>query len=186
MESRPRAIPRRQFLKAGSGIVVFGGLFVLVGCGDDDDDAGSAPGSALKTAIVREGANAPTATPIPRAQSGTLYERVGGRPAIQLAIDAFLPIVAFDARINAFFANADAARINKLLVEFIGELTGGPEKYSGRTMKEVHSPMGIQKVHFDALMEDLAKALDQQKVPEKEKAEIIALLNPLSKDIVTA
>lgn len=182
---RSRAIQRRDFLKAGGGIAVFGGLFLLVGCGDDDDEDAE-PGSALRTAIVRGGADAPTATPIPRAASGSLYERLGARPAIQLAIDEFLPIVAFDARINAFFANADAAGINRLLVEFIGELTGGPEKYSGRTMKAAHATMRVQKVHFDALMEDLGKALDSQKVPEKERGELLALLNPLSSDIVTA
>jgi|GEM_PF-203105 len=184
---RLQTMERRQFLRAGAGIAVFGGLFVLVGCGDDDDDGdGAEPGSALKTAIVRGGASAPTATPVPRAATGTLYERLGGRPAIQLAIDQFLPIVAFDTRINAFFANADAAGINRLLVEFIGQLTGGPERYSGRSMRVAHAGMGIQKVHFDALMEDLGRALDSQNVPERERAELVALLNPLSADIVTA
>jgi len=182
-----RSLDRRSFLKAGAGVVAFGGLFVVVGCGGDDDSEDAPPGAALKAALAREAANTPpTATPPPRATSGPLYDRLGGRPAIQRAIDEFLPLVAFDNRINTFFANANAARINTLLVELIGSITGGPETYTGRTMRATHAGLRIQKVHFDALMEDLGKALDNQSVPAQERGELVALLNPMEADIVTA
>jgi hemoglobin len=193
---RSRAMDRREFLKTSVGVVAFGGLFVVVGCGDDDSPAPATPGSALKTAVARTtpgGASAavassgsPTATLPPRATTGSLYDRLGGKPAIQRAIDDFLPLVAFDNRINAFFATANPTRLNALLVELIGSITGGPEKYTGRTMKAAHAGLKIQKQHFDALMEDLGKALDNQQVPAKERGELVALLNPMAADIVTA
>jgi hemoglobin len=72
------------------------------------------------------------------------------------------------------------------LVNQIGQATGGPEKYTGRDMKTAHAGMMITKAHFDALVEDLVKALDQFKVPEREKNELLGLLGPMEKDIVTA
>lgn len=194
---RRQAMDRRAFLKTSAGIAAFGGLFIIVGCGDDDTPPPQTPGTALKTAIARTTpvsagaaallpAGSPTATLPPRATSGALYDRLGGKPAIQRAIDDFLPLVAFDNRINAFFATANPTRLNALLVELIGSITGGPEKYTGRTMKDVHAPLKIQKQHFDFLMEDLGKALDKQAVPAKERGELVALLNPMSADIVTA
>jgi hemoglobin len=187
---------RRAFLKTGVGVVAFGGLFVVVGCGDDDSPALATPGSAVKTAVARTtpaGAGAalvpagsPAATLPPRATSGSLYDRIGGHPAIQRAVDDYVALIAFDTRVISFFANVDAARLNRLLVEFFGSITGGPEKYTGRTMKATHAGLKIQQQHFDALMEDLGKALDKQALPARERAEIIALVNPLSADIVTA
>jgi hemoglobin len=162
-----RAVGRRGFLKTAGGIAVFGGAFILVGCGDDDDDA-------MPTA-------APTA-----AGGATLYSRLGGATAIKAVVDDFLMNVAADTRINKFFANTNLPRLNTLLVEQLGEATGGPEKYTGRDMKTAHTGLKITMADFNALVEDLVKSLDKFKVPEKEKNELLGALGPMSSDIVTA
>jgi hemoglobin len=185
-QSGPRALDRRKFLKGGAGVAVFGGLFLVVGCGGDDDDEVAEPGSALKTAAARPTiARAPTATAVSRPTTGTLYERLGSNAGITALIGGFLPSVALDARINTFFAAANPQRLSALLVEQIANLSGGPEKYTGRTMKETHATMRIQKVHFDALIDDLTKAMQSQQIPEKERGELLALLNPMATDIIT-
>jgi hemoglobin len=185
---RPRAVDRRSFLKTGAGVAVFGGLFVVVGCGGDDDDGETAaPGSALQTAAARPTvALAPTATTVARPTTGTLYERLGSNAGITALINGFLPSVALDARINTFFATANPQRLSALLIEQIANLSGGPEKYTGRSMKETHATMKVQKPHFDALIEDLTKTMQSQQIPEKERGELLALLNPMAADIVTA
>lgn len=184
---RPRTVDRRSFLKAGAGVVVFGGLFVVVGCGGDDDDEVAEPGSAIKTSLARPTvAVPPTPTTPPRATTGTLYERLGSNAGVTALVNGFLPSIALDARINTFFANANPTRLTQLLIEQFCSLTGGPEKYTGRTMKETHAPMTIRKIHFDAMIEDITKALESQKVPEKERGELLAILNPMAADIVAA
>ena len=141
-QSGPRALGRRTFLKRGAGIAAFGGLFWIVGCGGDDDDDVAEPGSALKTALARPTvAIPPTATTAPRATTGSLYDRLGKNAGITGLINAFLPSVALDSRINTFFAAANPQRLSALLVEQISNLSGGPEKYTGRTMKETHAGM---------------------------------------------
>jgi hemoglobin len=172
-EPAPRPTPgprsRRDFLRtAGVGAVaVFGGAFLVVGCSDDDKK--SMP------------------TPVPTAPGqAKLYDRLGGNPAITAVVDAFVANVAADTRINHFFARTDIPTLKMHLVNQIGEATGGPEKYTGRDMKTAHAGLMITKADFDALVEDLVKALDQFKVPEKEKNELLGLLGPMQNDIVTA
>lgn len=64
--------------------------------------------------------------------------------------------------------------------------TGGPEKYTGRDMKTTHAGLKITMADFNALVEDLVKSLDKFEVPAAEKSELLGILGPLNKDIVTA
>jgi hemoglobin len=119
----------------------------------------------------------------PPAQK-SLYERLGGQPAIQAVVDDFIGNVAGDARINSFFAHTDIAHLNKMLVEQICQATGGPCTYTGRSMKAAHASMNIQDSHFNALVEDLAKSLNKFNVPQKEQNELLGALASMKGDIV--
>lgn len=114
----------------------------------------------------------------------SLYQRLGGKPAIKAVVDDFVANVAADKRINAFFAKTDIPRLKRLLVEQICAGSGGPCKYTGRSMKDAHRGMGVRGRHFDALVEDLVKSLDKFKVPKREKGELLAILGPMRGDIV--
>lgn len=118
------------------------------------------------------------------AQEESLYDRLGGLPAIEAVVDQLLVNVVGDDRINMFFANADAASVRNLLVEQICEGTGGPCAYRGRGMRDVHAGMGITDADFMALVEDLVMALDSLGVPELEKNELLAILAPMQGDVV--
>lgn len=126
-----------------------------------------------------------TQSPPTHTTAPTLYERLGGQPAINAVVDDFVANVAADKRINRFFANADVPRLKRLLGEQICAGAGGPCTYTGRDMKTAHTGMGVTDQHFDALVEDLVKSLDKYQVPTKEQQELLALLGPMRKDIVT-
>lgn len=115
----------------------------------------------------------------------SLYERLGGKPAITAVVDDFTARVAADNRINRFFANTDIPPFKAKLVDQICEASGGPCKYAGKDMKTAHAGMGISGADFDALVGDLVATLDKFKVPEKEKNELLSVLGPMKKDIVT-
>ena len=57
-------------------------------------------------------------------------------------------------------------------------------QYKGGDMKSVHRGMALTDVEFDALVEDLVKALDKFNVPLPEKAALIGVLAPMRADIV--
>jgi hemoglobin len=114
----------------------------------------------------------------------SLYDRLGGKPAIEAVVDQFVQNVAADDRINGFFASADIPGLKGKLVDQICQASGGPCTYAGKDMKTAHQGMGIKDEHFNALVEDLVAALDTFNVPEREKSELLGALGPMKGDIV--
>ncbi len=149
-------------------------MAVAVGCGGNKD-------AATSTAAAQPEAPAQSEAAAPQE---SLYERLGGEAAIKAVVDEFVANVGADARINQYFANANLDRLKGHLVNQIGQASGGPQQYTGRDMKTAHAGMGIDDAAFNALVEDLVKALDKFSVPEQEKSELLGLLGPMKVDIV--
>ncbi len=114
----------------------------------------------------------------------SLYDRLGGTPGIAAVVDDFVANVAADPAINKRFAGADLPKLKRLLVEQFCEASGGPCKYSGRSMKESHRGMDIKDAEFNAMAADMTKTLDKFKVPPREKGEVLKLLASMRGDIV--
>jgi hemoglobin len=123
-------------------------------------------------------------TALAQQDNRTLYERLGGQPAISMVVDAFAGYVLKDDRINKKFSKSDPTRLVTNLKAFVCNATGGPCSYNGRDMKTSHKGMGVTAGEFNALVEDLVKALDQYKVPEREKNELLGALGGLKADVV--
>jgi hemoglobin len=118
------------------------------------------------------------------AKGKPLYERLGGKEAITAVVDTFVGKVGADKRINGYFTSTDLTKLKMHLVNQICEASGGPCKYTGRTMKQTHAGMGVTNAAFEALVEDLVAALDHHKVGKTEKDELLAVLGPMRSDIV--
>jgi hemoglobin len=114
----------------------------------------------------------------------SLYDRLGGKPAIQAVVDDFIGNVAGDPRINQRFASATIPRLKAMLVDQMCEASGGPCKYTGQSMKVAHAGMRISEAEFNALVEDLVRSLDKFKVPAQEKSELLSALGGMKGDIV--
>jgi len=114
----------------------------------------------------------------------TLYDRLGGKPAITAVIDDFIGNVAGDARINKRFATADIPRLKRMLVDQVCQASGGPCTYTGASMKDAHKGMKITDAEFNALVEDLVKSLDTFKVGAQEKGDLLSALGGMKPDIV--
>ncbi|MFO1069716.1 MAG: group 1 truncated hemoglobin [Geminicoccaceae bacterium] len=122
--------------------------------------------------------------PAPMAQRTSLYDRLGGMPAIEAVTDTFLQNVAADPAINRRFARTDIPRLRGLLVEQLCAATGGPCIYGGKPMPEAHKGMQITGAEFDAMGGDLAKALDAHAVPAAERDELLKALGGMRPQIV--
>ena len=118
------------------------------------------------------------------AQAQSLFERLGGKDSLTAVVDEFAGRVLADTRINAKFAKSDPVRLKAMLVEQLCEATGGPCKYTGRSMPASHLNMGVTTGEFNALVEDLVGALDKFNVPQREKDELLGALGPMKAQIV--
>jgi hemoglobin len=125
---------------------------------------------------------------LPQTTKPSLYERIGKEQAIVQVVDDFVANVVADENIKErhkkHFMEGDVAGLKKKLVEQIGEATGGPQKYTGKNMKEAHKGLEITNKDFDALVADLVKALDKNKVAEEDKGELLKMLGTMRKDVV--
>ena len=140
--------------------------------------------AALTAALaIAACAAVPTTATTPPATQATLYERLGGRAAITAVVDDAIANVTSDPRIKRRFANAGPG-LTKNLVDLICLRTGGPCKYTGTDMSTAHEGMFIRDDEFDALVEDMVKSLDKFKVPAREKAEALAILQQMRNSIV--
>jgi hemoglobin len=114
----------------------------------------------------------------------SLYDRLGGIDAITAVARAFEDRAARDDRIDQKFARTN---LDRLTIEFVDQLcqaTGGPCTYTGRSMTETHTNMGVTSGEFDAFMEDLVATLDDFKVGKAEQDELLSILMAMRGEIV--
>ena len=120
----------------------------------------------------------------------SLYERLGGVYSIATVIDDFIDRIMADPRLNANPRVNEAhhrvppAGFKYLVTEMVCWAAGGPQKYTGRSMKDSHQELLIKPVEWDAFLEDLQQTLDKFAVPEAEQAEIKAIVASTRADIV--
>jgi hemoglobin len=70
------------------------------------------------------------------------------------------------------------------VTELVAMATGGPQKYTGRSMKSVHKDMKITEKEWEAFAADFKATLDECKVPAKEQNELFQIVGSLKPDIV--
>ena len=157
---------------------------LLAACGGPSKKPEPAPGPSVTADPGPAPAPAPAPAPPPAPAAKSLFDRLGGLPAITAVVEEFVTRTTTDDRIKERFFNVDATNLKKLLVEFVCMATGGPCKYSGRSMEDSHAGMDLVDDEFTALVEDLVGALDKFKVPPKEKGEILGALGPLKPTMV--
>lgn len=151
-------------------------LCLAVACGTSEK--GGATGSRAAVGPP------PPAPPSAPASDASLYQRLGGQPAIEAVVNDFVGRTTTDPRIKERFFNTDAVHLKKMLAEQVCAATGGPCTYSGRDMKTAHGGMEVVEEEWNALVEDLVAALDKFQVPAREKGELLGALAGLKDQIV--
>ena len=139
--------------------------------------------ASLATAAAAQNTNSSTAAAAPQK---SLYDRLGGLEAITAVVDEFIKNLAGDERVNKKLAKSgmNVPRIRLHLIEQVCAATGGPCKYTGLDMKKTHKNMGVTEGEWNAVVEDLVKALDKFNVPAAEKNELLGALAAMKGDIV--
>ncbi len=120
---------------------------------------------------------------------GTLFQKLGGKKGLKEVVEDFVARATTDKRISTFFAATEANkhRLHHFKSELMHQLcmaTGGPCKYHGKSMKAAHHGMGISTNDFEAMVDDLKMTLEKFKVPKDEQGQLLAILEPMKKDIV--
>jgi hemoglobin len=115
----------------------------------------------------------------------TLYDRLGGNAGVQQLVHELIEISSTDAVTRRSFAKFNRPRLEKLLQQQICKLTGGGCVYEGDGMRESHEGLDITEAEFYGMVEHLRRICDRQGIDQKSKNELLALLAPMKRDIVT-
>ena len=115
----------------------------------------------------------------------TTFQGLGGKPGIRKIVDTFIPLILADARIKESFTDIDMKNLAMRLEEQFCELSGGPCKYQGKDMVEIHDGLNITRAQFNALAEDLQIAMERVGVPARFQNKLVAKLAPMERGIVT-
>src|SRR5262249_18376595 len=122
--------------------------------------------------------------------SRTLYERLGGVYSIATVMDDFIDRIMVVPRLNAkplvdkAHHHVPPAAFTYYVTEMVCWATGGPQKYTGRSMKESHQHLKITATEWEAFLDDLQQTLDKFAVPQAEQTEIKAIVDSTRTDIV--
>ncbi len=120
----------------------------------------------------------------------SLYERLGGVYAIATVVDDFIDRIMDDPRLNANPKVDEAhhrvprAGFKYLVTEQVSWAAGGPQHYTGKTMRESHEQLDITEEQWQDFLDDFRKTLDKFEVPQREQQELFAIVESTKADIV--
>jgi len=114
-----------------------------------------------------------------------LYQAFGEKPGLVSLMDDFMARLLADPRTGPHFKPANQQHVKEQLVEQFCALGGGPCVYKGADMKTSHAELDIKKSDFHALVEVLQSSMDAKGIPFRRQNEMLALLAPMHRDIIT-
>ncbi len=135
----------------------------------------------LLASVLLLGACAANTQP-PRDDS--LYRDLGAKPGITAIVEGMLLHIAQDERIVGHFRNVNITRLRDKLVEQFCVEAGGPCTYTGDTMAESHKGQNLTRSDFNALVEDLIKAMEDRHVPVPAQNRLLARLAPMRGEVI--
>ncbi|AYQ28651.1 MULTISPECIES: group 1 truncated hemoglobin [unclassified Polaromonas] len=118
-------------------------------------------------------------------QNDQLYKAFGEKTGLVALMDDFMVRLLADPRTGPHFKPANQQRVKEQLVDQLCALSGGPCVYKGADMKSSHANLDIKKSDFHALVEVLQQSMDAKGIPFRRQNEMLALLAPMNRDIIT-
>lgn len=115
----------------------------------------------------------------------SLFDRMGGASVVAQVVDKSLDLSMTDPRTKRSFQKINLKRLREKLNEQICALSNGPCRYTGDNMKDVHAGLDITDAEFNGLVEHLITALDANAVDLREKNELLKLLAPMKRDVIS-
>ena len=98
----------------------------------------------------------------------SLFDEVGGKPAILAAVNSFYRRMLADKSLANFFTAVDVDSLRSRQSMFLTMLLGGPAPHSGDYVRTAHPgsrAAGLNDVNFDAALVHFRAALEEVSVP---------------------
>ncbi|MBI1181484.1 MAG: group 1 truncated hemoglobin [Alphaproteobacteria bacterium] len=137
--------------------------------------------NTLRTLLL---AFALAAAAVPAARAASLYTDLGGLDTIRTFVGRTVDLAFTDPRIAKAFAHSKRDYLKKMITQQVCDLSGGPCRYNGLTMKKAHVGMGLTTADFNALVELLQQAMRESHISYHTQNRLLAILAPMHRDVV--
>ena len=114
----------------------------------------------------------------------TIYEELGGEPAIEAAVELFYAKVLVDPELMGFFSETNMTFQKKHQKDFITYLTGGSNIYNGKNMRSAHQHIKLNDEHFDSVKNYLIETLLELNVSQNIVNNIKGAIENLRNDVL--
>ncbi|MGV3773768.1 MAG: hypothetical protein ACO1QB_12760 [Verrucomicrobiales bacterium] len=115
----------------------------------------------------------------------SLYHQLGGKAAVDAAVDLFYVKVVADDRIKHFFEDINMNKQIRKQKEYLYAALGGPIPWTGKDLRKAHKNLpGLNETHFNAVAEHLQKTLEELKVKKELITQVMAAVGSLKGDVL--
>eukprot|EP00397_Hematodinium_sp_SG-2012_P029723 GEMP01031428.1.p1 GENE.GEMP01031428.1~~GEMP01031428.1.p1 ORF type:complete len:440 (-),score=89.11 GEMP01031428.1:814-2133(-) len=115
----------------------------------------------------------------------SLFFRIGGEDAVSAVVKEFYKALLSDKRVSKFFAYTKMDHLIEHQKNFLTVAFGGPNAYTGKTIRVAHSTLGITEADFGAVAENLVKVLKAVGVSQDMINEVVEIVMSVKGDVVT-
>lgn len=99
-------------------------------------------------------------------------------------VEAFYARVLKDDRIKDFFADINMAKQRRKQKEFLSAAFGAPTPWTGKDLRKAHAHLDLTDVHFNAVAENLQKALEECKVKKELIDQVMAIAGSVRNEVL--
>jgi truncated hemoglobin YjbI len=115
-----------------------------------------------------------------------VFERLGGKEGMESIMQAHWEFVDRDKRISSYFEGAKTKIVKTAIGDYISMVVGGPGKYNGRPLEEVHQIINVNDHHFDAFIQDFQRAVRDCGASSDVVDDCVVCIEALRKKILVA
>lgn len=117
----------------------------------------------------------------------SLFNRLGGQNAVNVAVDIFYRKMLTDDRVSHFFDDVDMEQQILKQKGFLTMVFGGPNHYTGKSMREGHRHLinrGLNDSHVDIVIEHLGETLRELGAKEEDIRQVANIANSVRDDVL--
>lgn len=118
-------------------------------------------------------------------RAASLYQQLGGRAAIDAAVERFYEKVLADERVKHYFDDVSMVKQKRKQKEFLSVALGAPMKWTGKDMRKAHADLpGLNDTHFNAIAEHLQSTLTELQVKPDLINKVLAIVETTRADVL--
>ena len=114
----------------------------------------------------------------------TLYMKYGSRVTSGMA-ECLYDRLLEDPALMPFFDGVDIDRLREHVADFLSMLTGGPDLYRGRDLREAHADYRISRAHFERVMGHIAATAAELAIEPQDITTIATAIRGYEDDVVS-